>query len=412
MAGKRLRVALTGIGGYGVVHVEAAARLAEEGLVEVTAFAERNESVPAIKTLAAGGARGYQDFGEMLAAEKDLDVVCIATPIPFHYSMAMAAFERGVHVFLEKPPVVRIQDLRALFAARKKAGVHCAVGFNGVARPMVTTLKQRLCSGAIGHVRSVYGEARWLRADSYYQRSGWAGKTRLGEAFVLDGPLNNACAHVLNMALFLAGATPDGFACPVRVQGELYRGNVLANEDTSCLRAQVDTGVEVCVHVTQCAAQSHPRSWTVVGDSGVARLHDKDGVDLPGEHIAPLEDEEHDTLKTLRRLVERVRGGEAALIMPLEESEWHLLLSNGAYESSGCVRPIPAAFVRREAVGDSVATVVSDIDAVMFDAAMSGKLLSEMGLPWTTGTEPYDLSGYSEFPVRWQDTKQVSEPGR
>jgi scyllo-inositol 2-dehydrogenase (NADP+) len=48
------------------------------------------------------GVSGYGDYEEMLAAA-DLDAVLIATPSSSHAAMVRAAFERGLHVFCEKP---------------------------------------------------------------------------------------------------------------------------------------------------------------------------------------------------------------------------------------------------------------------------------------------------------------------
>ena len=56
------------------------------------------------------------DFDEMLADES-LDAVVVATPVPTHYELARRALAAGKHVFVEKPPAMRadeMEDLRAL----------------------------------------------------------------------------------------------------------------------------------------------------------------------------------------------------------------------------------------------------------------------------------------------------------
>ena len=396
----RCKVALIGVGGFGRSHVAATETLTEEALVEIVAFAEPSDAPEAVARLQSGGARRYLDYRDMLAEEPQLDVVCIATPIPTHFPMAMASFERGAHVFLEKPPAVRIQDVRAMVARQTEKGVFCSVGFGDVARPTVIALKHRLCEGAIGPIRAVFAEGRWSRAHAYYKRSAWAGKTMLDGVHVLDGPMNNACAHVLNLSAYLAGTEPHEFARPVRVQGELYRANAIDSEDTNCLRAEFDTGATVCIHLTQCATASHPRSWTIVGEKGTARLHDSEGVDLPGEHIAPLE-REHATTTLLRRLIEVIQGSDEPLFMPLASAESHTLLSNGAYESSGTIRAIPEEYLREQTHDEQAATVIDGIDDVMLEASAAGKMLSEWGVPWAVPTQPFDLAGYDSFPRQW-----------
>lgn len=397
---KRLKIALTGVGGFGSVHVAAAQALTEEGLADTIAFAEPNDAAPAIHDLSGAGIRRYRDYYEMLANEPELDLVCIATPIHRHVPMTQAAFERGLHVFVEKPPAVRIQDLRHLLAIQQQTGCFCAVGFHDVARPAVIAFKHRLCEGVIGPIRAIHAEARWSRPASYYSRNDWAGRTRLDDQFILDGPMNNSCSHVLNMAAYLAGPEPYEFAKPLWVQGELYRANDIEGEDTNCLRAFTDTGVEICLHLTQCASQNHPRAWTVIGENGSARFHDQEGAILPNEQIE-LAEPERPTLTAMRRLIEVIIESDEPLLMPLAETEAFLLLSNGAYESSERIHPIPADFVQKRAVGGSTTTLITGIDDYLLKAAATGRVLSELEIPWAVPTRAFDVTRYGEFPVQW-----------
>jgi len=315
--------------------------------------------------------------------------------------MAMAAFDHGVHVSLEKPPAVRIQELREMVARQEANNVFCIVGYGDVARPAAVALKHRLCENAIGRIHAIYGENRWMRPHDYYARSDWAGKIRLGETFVLDGPMNNAASHVINLAAYLAGSEPHEFAMPVWVQGELYRANDIEAEDTNCLRAELDTGAVVCCHSTLCASMTHPRSWTVLGEKGTATLHDVEGAEINGERL-PTVEREQPTTTLLRRLVEVIQGSDEPLFMPLADAESHLLMSNGAYESSGAIYPVPREYLREQVHDQRKSTVIEGIDEVMLEAARAGKLLSEWGVPWAVPSERYNLAGYAEFPQAWR----------
>ncbi len=400
----KLNMALVGVGGFGRCHEESLINLKDEGLINIAAFVEPSAANVQASLLAAQGIPHFRTFDELLAANLPLDFVDIATPIPYHRAMTLAAFEHGLNVYLEKPPVVTIQYLQELIAAQAKAGVLCSVGFNDMARSDAAHLKRRLCDGALGKVLAVRGEARWLRADSYYNRSGWSAKLQLNDEWILDGPMNNSCAHVLNLAAFLAGNQPHTFARPVSVQAELYHANNLSTEDTNCLRAQMDTGVEVLVHLTQCSPKQYHRSWTVIGEKGTACLNDTDGLTLPGERI-PLTDEDGQTQPLVQRLIRRfvhaIQGTEPS-IMSLKDAEGHLLLSNGAYESSGKVHAIGPEHIVRLPLNDSTATIIPNIDTLIPQAIQEGKLLSEMGLPWTTSTKPYDMTNYRQFPTIWR----------
>src|SRR5579883_1716733 len=59
-------------------------------------------------------ARVYSDTKTLLAAEKQLDFVDIATPPCDHAAIAHAAFEHGLHVFCEKPIATSGADARSM----------------------------------------------------------------------------------------------------------------------------------------------------------------------------------------------------------------------------------------------------------------------------------------------------------
>ncbi len=395
-----LRLAQVGVGGFGRVHEMAALRLQDQGLIEVAAFAEPSDANAENSLLAAQHVRRYASFDALLAAESRVDIVALATPIPYHYAQARKALERGLHLFLEKPPVVCIQHLRDLEAIRQRAGLQCAVGFHDMARPDAIRLKQRLCEGVLGKVMAVRAEARWRRTDAYYARNAWAGKLSLNGTWVLDGPMNNACAHVLNMTSFLAGTTPESFARPLSVQAELYRAADIEGEDTNCLRARMDSGVEVCIHLTQASDIPASRMWTVIGEKGTALLSDERGMIIQDEHMLPLLDASL-TEALLRRLTLVLQGVEKDVLMPLAEAEGFLLLSNGAYESAGGIASVPPEFTARIPEDGSMATIIPGIAETIKTATQAGKLLSECGLSWTQATQPFNLAGYAAFPTRW-----------
>ena len=58
-----------------------------------------------------GASEQYTDYDEMLE-QSDLDGVIIATPMPLHAPQAIAALDRGLHVFSEVPAAVSVEECR------------------------------------------------------------------------------------------------------------------------------------------------------------------------------------------------------------------------------------------------------------------------------------------------------------
>jgi myo-inositol 2-dehydrogenase/D-chiro-inositol 1-dehydrogenase len=70
----------------------------------------------------------YDDYRKLLERD-DLDAVAVSGPASLHQEAGLAALERGLPVFLEKPPAPDVAGTRQLRDAAAKQGVICMVGF-------------------------------------------------------------------------------------------------------------------------------------------------------------------------------------------------------------------------------------------------------------------------------------------
>jgi predicted dehydrogenase len=106
-------------------------------------------------------ARLTGDFGELLA-DPDVDAVVIATPVPTHYPLARAALEAGKHVFVEKPPAMRVAEMEELIGLAEARGLVLMPGHLLLYHPAVQKLKELVGSGELGDVLVVYGNRQNL----------------------------------------------------------------------------------------------------------------------------------------------------------------------------------------------------------------------------------------------------------
>jgi predicted dehydrogenase len=106
-------------------------------------------------------ARVTGDFDELLAAD-DVDAVVIATPVPTHYPLARAALEAGKHVFVEKPPAMRVGEMEELIGLAETRGLVLMPGHLLLYHPGVQKLKELVDSGELGEVLVVYGNRQNL----------------------------------------------------------------------------------------------------------------------------------------------------------------------------------------------------------------------------------------------------------
>jgi predicted dehydrogenase len=106
-------------------------------------------------------ARLTGDFAEMIAAA-DVDAVVIATPVPTHFPLAKAALEAGKHVFVEKPPAMRVAEMEELIAIAEARGLVLMPGHLLLYHPGVQKLKELIEDGELGEVLVVYGNRQNL----------------------------------------------------------------------------------------------------------------------------------------------------------------------------------------------------------------------------------------------------------
>jgi predicted dehydrogenase len=139
---RQLRVGVAGCGEIAqIVHLPILQAL--EDKYEISALAE-----PSATVLRAIGdryrvAHRFADAAQMVA-EVDLDVLLILTPNEFHADLAIAAVERGMDVFVEKPMAVSLREATRLLAARDKHGAVVMVGYMRRYSPAFAAAREEL----------------------------------------------------------------------------------------------------------------------------------------------------------------------------------------------------------------------------------------------------------------------------
>lgn len=104
---------------------------------------------------AFGKAARYADFREMLAKQKDLEAVLIATPDHLHAVIAKAAMEAGKHVYVQKPLTYSVHEARVLAETARRTGVTTQMGNQGHSSDDARLIVEWIRAGVIGPVREV-----------------------------------------------------------------------------------------------------------------------------------------------------------------------------------------------------------------------------------------------------------------
>ena len=263
-----VRVGVIGIHGFSRTHLtQFLARHAAGDCTLVGAVAHERAKDEAYATeLEAKGVRLVPDLDALLALGPDL--VSVPLGIHLHLPVTEKLLAAGVAVYLEKPVAGSVAEVDRLIALEQRAGKPVIVGFQDLFQPAIRDLKQRLVGGLLGRITAIDVAVGWPRPHAYYARNGWAGKLKVGDAWVRDSIANNACAHFLNVALFLAGSTEDRSAQPATVTAELGRGNRIESFDTCSLTTATADGPVVRFTASHLGTETIGPRIRVTGERG------------------------------------------------------------------------------------------------------------------------------------------------
>lgn len=224
-----------------------------DGRAVVVACADANES-RARELAQSLNATAYSDAAAMFR-EQDLRAVSICTPPSSHEEIALAAFERALHVFCEKPLALNAEQAARMVDAACDAGRILMTAFCHRFQPTVLAAKRLLDSGRLGKV------LMW--------RNRFAGKINMEGRWFSDvslsggGTIIDTSVHSIDLFRFMVGEPTSVSAGAATLGGEL------AVEDTSALLLQTETGAIGIIEA--CWASPHsPSVIEVYGSSGTA----------------------------------------------------------------------------------------------------------------------------------------------
>lgn len=209
---------------------------------------------------------GYFDNEDAFLEEGDLDAVLIATPHYHHPEMAIKAFNKGLHVLVEKPAGVFTKNVREMNETAKKSGKVFSIMYNQRTNPLYQKLRELILAGELGEIkRTNWIITDWYRSQSYYNSGGWRA-TWKGEG---GGVLINQSPHQLDLWQWTTGMMPK------RVHGFCSFGkyrNIEVEDDVTAF-VEYENGA-TGVFITTIGEAPGTNRFEVVGDRGKMVVED------------------------------------------------------------------------------------------------------------------------------------------
>jgi len=165
--------------------------------VEVVALCDADADALHATGNAFGIQARYTDAHAMLAAE-EIDVLYSIVPAYVRSDVEIAAVERGIHLFSEKPQALQMALAQRIAAAIRQQGVISTVGFRERYRPLFQQARQWLADKTITHVRFIsMGNLPAARSD--WRASWWSDLDKSGGAALDWG------VHATDYVRFMTG---------------------------------------------------------------------------------------------------------------------------------------------------------------------------------------------------------------
>lgn len=149
--------------------------------VRLVAIAESNPQRREAAAALAPNARVLSDHGALLDIP-EVDAVVVCLPNDLHAQVAVAALERGMHVYLEKPLATTLEDGRRVVEAWERAGVVGMIGFNQRFNPLYRGLKRKIGEEPLGP----WVGARMVLAAPERDLPAWKRRREAGGGALLD----------------------------------------------------------------------------------------------------------------------------------------------------------------------------------------------------------------------------------
>lgn len=255
---KKLNFALIGCGRIAQRHAEHINNLAE-----LKAVCDINEQ-KATSMATQYNATAYTDIDELLAKEKDVDVVAICSPNGLHALHTIKALKNGFHVLCEKPMAITVEDCGKMINEAERANKRLFIIKQNRFNPPIAALKKIIDEGRLGKILSAQLNCFWNRNDDYYSTSDWKGKKDMD-----GGTLFTQFSHFIDLLYWLVGDVKKAYA----LTGNFAHQHIIEFEDTGVIALEFYNGALGTINYSVNSFQKNMEgSITIFGDKGTVKV--------------------------------------------------------------------------------------------------------------------------------------------
>lgn len=208
----------------------------------------------------------YTDYKELIAETKP-ELISIATESGKHAEIALYCIEHGIHVIIEKPMAMSIQDADAIIQKAEEHHVKVCACHQNRFNIAVQKMRQALEQGRFGKISHGSIHVRWNRNQEYYTQAPWRGTWQQD-----GGALMNQCIHGIDLLRWMMGDEIDEVYGVTRQQFHHY----LEAEDVGMAVVKFKNGAIATIEgTTNVYPQNLEETLYLFGENGTVKLGGK-----------------------------------------------------------------------------------------------------------------------------------------
>lgn len=199
-AGRQLRVALMGLGGYASIVAKAMEDCKHAKLTGiVSGTPSKIDAWKQRYNLSDKNCYSYETVSQ-IKDNPDIDLVYITTPNSLHHRHVLQIADTGKHIICEKPIADNARQAREMIAACEKAGVKFYIGYRLHFEPYTREVIRMREAGELGKIMHVNNYMGFKIGDP----TQW----RLKKALAGGGAMMDVGVYALNGARYATGEEP------------------------------------------------------------------------------------------------------------------------------------------------------------------------------------------------------------
>lgn len=205
----------------------------------------------------------YTDYKKMLDEQRPA-LVSIATESGKHAEIALYCIQKGIHVIIEKPMAMSLEDADRMIRLAEEKNVKISVCHQNRFNIAVQELRRAIEQKRFGRLSHIAVNVRWNRNKEYYVQAPWRGTWSQD-----GGALMNQCIHGIDLFRWMMGDEIEEIYGVIKQQFHDY----LEAEDIGMAIVKFKNGA---VGTIEGTTNIYPRNLEetlyIFGDKGTVKL--------------------------------------------------------------------------------------------------------------------------------------------